>query len=55
MPDRRPPSYKANGNAGKNRPVVTCTFEISFSDPDTGESFERIGEVEGFVVGKPAD
>lgn len=49
-----PPVVKGSGKAGMNQPQVACTFEISFSDPTTGESLQAVGTVEGFVVGKPA-
>ena len=53
FPFEEPPVSKNDGRAGNQKDLISCTFEVSFSDPDTGESFEATGTVEGFLVGKP--
>lgn len=47
-------STKGNGKAGQNKELLTCTFGIFFEDPETGETFDAVGTVQGFVPGKPA-
>ncbi len=43
---------QGKGKAGQRHEAVSCTFEFFFEDPDTGETFEAIGTVEGFLVGR---
>lgn len=43
---------KGKGKAGQRHEAVTCTFEIFFEDPDTLESYESVGTVEGFLIAR---
>lgn len=43
------PEFKGNGNAAKNRDIMTCTYSIFFENPETGESFSGTGVVEAYL------